>query len=77
MRRYIQELRPDSFRDLAAMIALYRPGPMQHISTFIRAKHGDESIRYPHPSLEALLKETYGVIVYQDQVLLIARAFGD
>jgi DNA polymerase III subunit alpha len=75
MRRAIQELRPGSIAELAAMVALYRPGPMQHIPTFCRAKHGLEEIRYPHPDLASVLDETYGVIVYQDQVLLIARQF--
>jgi DNA polymerase-3 subunit alpha len=73
MRRYIQELKPTSVRDLAAMVALYRPGPMAHIPRFVRCKHGLEKIEYPHPWLEDLLKETYGVIVYQDQVMQIAR----
>src|SRR5207249_2545720 len=73
MRRYVQELKPTSVQDLAAMVALYRPGPMAHIPTFIRAKHGLEKINYPHPSLEEVLKETYGVIVYQDQVMLIVK----
>ena len=74
MRRYIQELRPNSLRDVAAMIALYRPGPMEHIETFINAKHGRVEVRYLHPALQEILEETYGVIVYQDQVLLIAQA---
>lgn len=75
MRRYIRELRPESVAELAAMVALYRPGPMQHIPTYCRAKHGEEPIRYPHPDLAEVLDETYGVIVYQDQVLLIAQKF--
>jgi len=75
MRRYIKELKPSCFGDIAAMIALYRPGPKQHIPTFIRAKHGIEPIRFPHPALTEILQETYGVIVYQDQVLLIVQAF--
>ena len=75
MRRYVQELKPESIKDLAAMVALYRPGPMQHIPTYIRAKHGLEEIRHPHPDLAGLLEETYGVIVYQDQVLIIAQKF--
>ncbi len=75
MTRYVQELRPESIKDLAAMVALYRPGPMQHIPTYIRAKHGLEEIHYPHPDLAEILDETYGVIVYQDQVLLIAQKF--
>jgi DNA polymerase III subunit alpha len=75
MRRYIKELKPTSFNEIMAMIALYRPGPMEHIPTYIKAKHGIEPIRYPHPDLESILKETYGVIVYQDQVLFIVRKF--
>ena len=74
MRRYIKELKPTAFSDIAAMVALYRPGPMQHIPTFIKAKHGIEPIRYPHPALSGILEETYGVIVYQEQVLLIVQA---
>jgi DNA polymerase-3 subunit alpha len=74
MRRYIKELKPTSFSDITAMIALYRPGPMEHIPTFIKAKHGIEPTRYPHPSLVNILEETYGVIVYQEQVLFIVRA---
>ena len=74
MRRYIKELKPSSLRDVAAMIALYRPGPMEHIETFINAKHGSVEVRYLHPALRDILEETYGVIVYQDQVLLIVQA---
>ncbi|MFW6073962.1 MAG: DNA polymerase III subunit alpha [Chloroflexota bacterium] len=75
MRRYIQNLRPESVAELAAMVALYRPGPMQHIPRYCSAKHGETEIEYPHPDLSDILDETYGVIVYQDQVLLIARKF--
>jgi DNA polymerase III subunit alpha len=75
MRRYIRELRPTCFSDISAIVALYRPGPMEHIPKFIRSKHGDEPITYPHPALEKILEETYGVIVYQDQVLFIVRQF--
>ncbi len=74
MRRNITQLKPTSVRDLAAMVALYRPGPMAHIETFIKAKHGQIEIKYPHKLLEPILSETYGVIVYQDQVMMIARA---
>ena len=56
------------------MIALYRPGPMEHIPTYIKAAHGEEKVHYLHPALESILNETYGVIVYQDQVLFIVRA---
>lgn len=75
MRRGIQDLRPGTIGELAAMVALYRPGPMQHIPRFCSAKHGRDEIIYPHPDLSDILDETYGVIVYQDQVLLIAQKF--
>ena len=75
MTRYIKDLKPSSLGDVAAMIALYRPGPMEHIGTFIQAKHGLSDPHYPHPGLEEILRETYGVIVYQDQVLHIFRTF--
>ena len=75
MRRYIKELKPTHFTDIAAMVALYRPGPMEQIPRFIKSKHGEEPITYPHPALEDILQETYGVIVYQEQVLFIARTF--
>ena len=75
MQRYIKELNPSSLGDISAMIALYRPGPMEHIDTFINAKHGRAPIKYPHPSLKDILEETHGVIVYQDQVLLTLQAF--
>ena len=75
MRRYIQDLQPTNIADLCALVALYRPGPMEQIPTFIRAKHGEVEIRYPHVDLKQVLDETYGVIVYQDQVLLIAQQF--
>ena len=75
MQRYIKELKPSNLGDIAAMIALYRPGPMENIDTFIDAKFGRIPITYPHPSLKDLLDETYGIIVYQDQVLLILQQF--
>ena len=75
MTRSIKDLKPSSLGDVAAMIALYRPGPMEHIDTFIGAKYGRIAVTYPHPSLEEILKETYGVVVYQDQVFHIAQAF--
>jgi DNA polymerase-3 subunit alpha len=74
MRRYIKELKPTNFSDIAAMVALYRPGPMEQIPTFIRAKQGIAPIQYPHPVLREILEETYGVIVYQEQVIFIAQA---
>ena len=75
MTRYIQDLKPSSLGDVAAMIALYRPGPMEHINTFIDAKFGRAKPEYLHEGLQDILEETYGVIVYQDQVLQIARRF--
>ena len=75
MTRYIKELKPTSIDDIAAMIALYRPGPMQHIDRLIACKHGRAPIEYPHPSIAHLLDSTYGVIVYQDQVMLTAQDF--
>ncbi|MCJ7605306.1 MAG: DNA polymerase III subunit alpha, partial [Dehalococcoidales bacterium] len=75
MRRYIKELKPTVFNDITAMVALYRPGPMEHIPTFIESKHGRREITYPHPALESILKDTYGVIVFQDQVLFIVQEF--
>ena len=75
MTRYIKELKPSSIDDIAAMIALYRPGPMQHIDRLIDCKHGRRPIEYPHPDIAHLLESTYGVIVYQDQVMLTAQDF--
>jgi DNA polymerase-3 subunit alpha len=75
MRRYLKDLGPTAFSDVAAMVALYRPGPMEQVPRFIRARHGEEKVRYPHPAFAEFLEETYGVIVYQDQVLFIVRAF--
>jgi len=75
MRRYVQDLQPTNIADLCALVALYRPGPMQHIPTYIKGKHGEIEIKYPHPDLSNILDETYGVIVYQDQVMLVAQQF--
>ncbi len=72
MRRYLGELKPTCVEDLTAMVALYRPGPMDSIPDFIASKHGKKVVTYLHPDLERFLKESYGIIVYQDQVLLIA-----
>src|SRR5512144_903510 len=77
MTRYLMELRPTSIDDLAAMIALYRPGPMANIPQYVARKHGAEPITYPHPLLEDTLRDTYGVLTYQDQVLqVLQRAAG-
>ncbi|WP_394795736.1 DNA polymerase III subunit alpha [Armatimonas sp.] len=76
MRKYIVELKPNSVKELSAMVALYRPGPLAHIPRFIQSKFDPDKIEYEHPLLEPILKETYGVIVYQDQVLKIVQAVG-
>lgn len=76
MRRNVIELKPNSVRELAAMVALYRPGPMAFIPKFVRSKFGQEPIKYLHPSLEPILEETYGVICYQEQVMRIAQTIG-
>ncbi len=72
MREYLKKLKPQSLEDLIAMNALYRPGPMDMIDDFIARKHGTKKIEYLHPMLEPVLKETYGIIVYQEQVMRIA-----
>ncbi len=74
MTRYLKELRPSTIQDIMAMVALFRPGPMAHIPTYIRRKHGREPITYLHPSLEPVLRETYGVMVYQEDVMAVAQA---
>ena len=74
MRRYIQELKPQDVQDLAAMVALYRPGPMAEIPRYIKARHHESEPTYLHDVLKPILEPTFGVIVYQDQVLHIARA---
>jgi len=72
MRSALKDLIPNKFEDIIAVVALYRPGPMEQIPTFVNSKHGREHIKYPHPDLEPVLKETYGVIVYQEQIMEIA-----
>jgi DNA polymerase-3 subunit alpha len=73
MRRALIDMRPDRFEDIIALVALYRPGPMANIPTYCARKHGEEESEYLHPILEPLLKETYGVIIYQEQVMQIAQ----
>src|SRR2546426_2057463 len=74
MTRYLKDLRPSNIQDIMAMVALFRPGPMANIPTYIRRKHGQEPIAYPHPALEPVLRETYGVMVYQEDVMAVAQA---
>ncbi|OIP83888.1 MAG: DNA polymerase III subunit alpha [Porphyromonadaceae bacterium CG2_30_38_12] len=73
MQKHLQALQPSQFEDLIAMNALYRPGPMQYIPQFINRKHGRETIEYPFPIMEKRLKDTYGITVYQEQVMLLSR----
>ncbi|MGB5903523.1 MAG: DNA polymerase III subunit alpha [Xanthobacteraceae bacterium] len=73
MRRALVDMRPDRLEDLIALVALYRPGPMANIPTYCARKHGDEEPEYMHPMLEPILKETFGVIIYQEQVMQIAQ----
>ncbi len=77
MQKYLRELKPTVFEDLIAMNALYRPGPMGYIPQFIRRKHGEEPITYDIPVMEKYLKDTYGITVYQEQVMLLSRLLAD
>ncbi|CAM3267076.1 DNA polymerase III subunit alpha [Sporolactobacillus spathodeae] len=72
MRQVLRKLGPTDFEDIVAVIALYRPGPVQFIDQYIKRKHGEEAVHYPHPDLEPILKQTYGVLVYQEQIMQIA-----
>jgi len=74
MRRHIRDLKPDRVEDVMAMVALFRPGPMDYIPTYIRRKHGQEAVTYAHPSLEPVLNSTYGVMVYQEDVMAVTQA---
>ncbi len=74
MRRAVAQLKPDSIQDITALVALYRPGPMEHIATYAAGKHKRTKPSYLHPLMEPILEETHGVIVYQDQVLMLVRA---
>ncbi|MDA3891449.1 MAG: DNA polymerase III subunit alpha [Salinivirgaceae bacterium] len=76
MKKHLQNLKPDRFDDLVAMNALYRPGPMEYIPSFIERKHGRERVEYDNPLMEPYLKDTYGITVYQEQVMLQSRALG-
>ena len=74
MRRYLKDLRPDRIEDVMAMVALFRPGPMANIPAYIRRKHGQEPVTYLHPLLEPVLRDTYGVMVYQEDIMTVAQA---
>ncbi|MEX2594975.1 MAG: DNA polymerase III subunit alpha [Anditalea sp.] len=77
MQKYMRELKPTVFADLIAMNALYRPGPLEYIPSFIKRKHGQEPITYDLPDMEEYLKETYGITVYQEQVMLLSQQLAD
>ncbi len=76
MKGMLQDAKPDCFEDIIALVALYRPGPMDLIPDFCRRKHGLQKTEYPHPATEPILKETYGIMVYQEQVMQIAQVVG-
>ena len=76
MQRMLRDARPSVFEDLIALVALYRPGPMELIPTFCLRKHGKEPVEYPHPLMRELLDETYGIMVYQEQVMQVAQRAG-
>lgn len=73
MRKYLQQLKPTNIEDLIAMNALYRPGPMEFIPNFIKRKHGQEEVNYPHELLEPILSNTYGIMIYQEQIMQAAQ----
>jgi len=76
MRQMLRQLKPVKFEDIIAAVALYRPGPMDLIPSYVERRHGREEIEYPNPLLEPILEETYGIIVYQEQVMQIAQVMG-
>jgi DNA polymerase-3 subunit alpha len=73
MRRWLKQLKPNVIQDLQAMVALYRPGPMEHIPNYIARKHGEEKVEYYDPSLEPIIKHTYGLLIYQESIMFIAQ----
>ncbi len=77
MREALIQMQPNRFEDIIALVALYRPGPMEYIPSFVRRKHGDEDIEYDLPAMEEYLKETYGITVYQEQVMLLSQKLAD
>ena len=76
MQRMLKDAKPDRFEDIIALVALYRPGPMDLIPSFVARKHGREEVQYPDPRVEPILKETYGIMVYQEQVMQMAQIVG-
>ena len=76
MQGMLREAKPDRFEDIIALVALYRPGPMDLIPDFIERKHGRQKVEYPDPRIEPVLRETYGIMVYQEQVMQMAQMIG-
>lgn len=76
MRKYLKQLKPSSINDLIAMNALYRPGPMQFIPDYIKRKHGEEDVSYDHDDLRDILEPTYGIMIYQEQIMMVAQRMG-
>ncbi|TEW52123.1 DNA polymerase III subunit alpha, partial [Escherichia coli] len=76
MQGMLKDAKPDRFEDIIALVALYRPGPMDLIPSFCARKHGREKVEYPDPRVEPVLKETYGIMVYQEQVMQMAQIVG-
>ena len=76
MQKLLKDARPDRLEDLIALNALYRPGPMDLIPEYIACKHGEKEVHYPDPRLEPVLAETYGIMVYQEQVMRVAQVIG-
>ncbi len=74
MKSMLKQMKPDNIEDIIALVSLYRPGPMDSIPTYIKRKHGLETVEYLHPKMEEILKDTYGIIIYQEQVMNIAKA---
>src|SRR5690625_7227136 len=75
MKQVLSRLKPTSFEDIVAVNALYRPGPMDHIPTYIKRKHGEEEVHYLHADLMPILDKTYGVLIYQEQIIQIVHQF--
>ncbi len=76
MRKYLKQLKPTDINDLIAMNALYRPGPMQFIPDYIKRKHGKETVSHPHEDLRSILEPTYGIMIYQEQIMMVAQKMG-
>lgn len=77
VRSVLKKLKPEHFEDIVAVTSLYRPGPMEEIPTYITRRHDPSKVQYLHPHLEPILKNTYGVIIYQEQIMQIASTFAN